>query len=80
MSTEWELLFPTVHIHKKLREFSDHNPPFVFTQQSQHYKITRDFRFELTWLAHPDFLPRVKERSGWPLLEILEPWIEYYIS
>jgi hypothetical protein len=61
MSREWELLFPTVHIQKRPREFFDHNLLFVFTQQSQQYKFNRDFRFELTWLAQSDFLPRVKE-------------------
>jgi hypothetical protein len=60
MSKEWELLFPTVHGHKEPRNMSDHNPLLISTQLIN-VGNRRDFRFELTWLKHLDFLHKVDE-------------------
>jgi exonuclease III len=76
MTKEWESLFPTMHIYKKPRDMSDHNPLVLITQQPYKTK-SRIFRFELNWLSHPEFLPKVKD-CGRPLLETLKYWIESY--
>jgi hypothetical protein len=60
MSREWELIFPSVIICKRPRELSNHNPLILSTQQNQP-RHNREFRFELTWLTHPNFLPKVQE-------------------
>jgi hypothetical protein len=71
-------MFPTVLVHKKPREMSDHNPLIVSTRHSQ-VSHTREFRFELTWVSHPDFF--LKFRSyGIHLLEISGLWIDSYID
>jgi hypothetical protein len=46
MSREWEILFPTVHGHKELRNMYDHNPLILSTQLINSCK-KRDFKFEL---------------------------------
>jgi hypothetical protein len=60
ISREWEILFPTIHGHKEPRNMSDHNPLIISTQ-SDDPRCRREFRYELTWLKHPDFLHRVAE-------------------
>jgi hypothetical protein len=60
VSKDWEGLFPTILVHKKPREFSDHNP-LIINFGSQNTCRSRDFRFELSWLKHDDFLPKVRE-------------------
>jgi hypothetical protein len=58
MSREWELLFPTVVGWLLPRELSDHNPIVVSTQTCNQSN-KRDFRFEVSWMKHPDFLSMV---------------------
>jgi hypothetical protein len=60
LSREWELLFPTVHGHKEPRNISDHSPLILSAQFNQSRK-RRDFRFEMTWLKHPEFLSKINE-------------------
>jgi hypothetical protein len=60
VSKDCEGLFPTILVHKKPREFSDHNP-LIIDFGSQNTCRSRDFRFELSWLKHDDFLPKVRE-------------------
>jgi hypothetical protein len=69
MTREWELMFPIVLVHKKPREMSNHNPLIVSTRHSQ-VSHTREFRFELTWVSHPDFLPKVQELWDLPTRDI----------
>jgi hypothetical protein len=60
MRRGWEILFPTVHGHKEPRNMSDHNPLIISTQSADP-RCRREFRFELTWLKHPDFTHKVAE-------------------
>jgi hypothetical protein len=60
MTREWEILFPGVHGYKRPRDFSEHNA-LIFATQYSDQKLRREFRFELTWIRHPEFLERVKE-------------------
>jgi hypothetical protein len=60
MSSDWEIRFSTVHIHKFSREASDHNPLILSTNQSSKER-RRDFRFETSWLKDPSCLERIKE-------------------
>ena len=53
-------MFPTVFIQKLPRELSDHNPLIVSSVNSHHLKHL-PFRFETSWLKHPEFLDKVKE-------------------
>jgi hypothetical protein len=57
---KWEIMFPRVYIFKKPRELSDHNPLIMSTVVNT-LNQSREFRFELSWLSHPDFLPEVQE-------------------
>jgi hypothetical protein len=57
---KWEIMFPRVYIFKKPRELSDHNPLIMSTVVNT-LNQSREFRFELSWLSHPDFLPKVQE-------------------
>jgi hypothetical protein len=59
VTREWEMLFPTIHVHKEDMGMSDHNPLFLVTQVVKSGG-RRDFRFELTWLRHPNFLQKIK--------------------
>lgn len=59
ISREWEFLFPSVTSYKKPREVSDHSPIILTTVTNAPVKKL-EFRFELTWLKQPDFLPNVE--------------------
>jgi hypothetical protein len=56
----WEKMFPLALVRKLPREHSDHNPIIISTTAKQPLKKL-SFRFELSWLKHPEFLPKVKE-------------------
>jgi hypothetical protein len=60
MSRDWELIFLVAHLYKVPRECSDHNPLFLTTSYNTSTSF-REFSFELSWLKHPDFKPRVGE-------------------
>jgi hypothetical protein len=47
-------------VQKKHRDFSYHNPLVLESGNHSLWK-GREFRFELSWLGHADFLPKVKE-------------------
>ena len=56
----WESIFPTALVYKLPRELSDHNPLILTTQSN--VPITKlSFKFELTWLKDPNFLPTVQK-------------------
>jgi hypothetical protein len=57
---EWENLFPRSSARKIPRLMSDHNPIIL----DPHEKIepkSREFRFEKSWIKHPNFLTRVEK-------------------
>jgi hypothetical protein len=60
MSKEWENLFHAVLAYKKPRDLSYHNPLIIDTQFSPK-KQRRIFKFELHWLDHSEFLPKIKD-------------------
>jgi len=60
MSEDWENLFPLSTLKKIPREFSDHNPLLLYTDQER-TKSSKPFCFENAWLKHHDFLPKIKE-------------------
>uniref|UniRef100_A0A0A9DJR2 Uncharacterized protein n=1 Tax=Arundo donax TaxID=35708 RepID=A0A0A9DJR2_ARUDO len=60
MDRDWEMLFPLTTLKKIPRYMSDHNPMIIETKQ-QKKRSSKPFCFELSWLQHPDFLPKVKE-------------------
>ena len=60
ISKNWEDLFPTAFVYKLPREISDHNPLIISSSLNQPIK-NLTFRFELSWVKHPDFLSKVKE-------------------
>lgn len=60
VSPDWEACFPTAVILKLPREVSDHNPLILTT----HVKVPLKklaFKFELSWLKDPTFVPLVQE-------------------
>jgi hypothetical protein len=59
MSREWEKFFPIL-AYKRPREFFDHNP-IIMDSQFSTLSQSRSFKFELSWLEHPDFLVKVEE-------------------
>lgn len=59
VSKEWEDLFPRILMYKLPRDVSDHNPLILTTRTKQHMEKL-SFRFELSWIKHPDFLHNVK--------------------
>jgi hypothetical protein len=60
VSKDWESTFPLALVHKLPREISGHNPIILSTCSKPPLKKL-NFRFELTWLKHPDFMPKVQE-------------------
>jgi hypothetical protein len=63
MNDKWEDLFPMTNLRKRPRLMSDHNPLLLCTDQTQVRK-TRHFCFEIAWIKHADFIPKVKEIRG----------------
>jgi hypothetical protein len=57
---EWEDLFPNTLVKKLPREVSDHNPLILSTASSKP-TLNIQFRFELSWLNNPEFLPTVEK-------------------
>jgi hypothetical protein len=55
ISKSWENLIPLALVYKLPRENSDHNP-LILTMPSKQPMKSLSFRFELSWLKHPDFL------------------------
>jgi hypothetical protein len=60
MSREWEIMFLGIYIFKKPRKLSDHNP-LIMSIVVNTLNQSREFRFELNWISHPDFVPKVQE-------------------
>jgi hypothetical protein len=56
----WENLFPLTGARKIPRVMSDHNPIIMDTKEIVEVK-SREFRFEKSWLLHPDFQLRVEK-------------------
>ena len=59
ISKDWEDQFPDVFVFKLPRELYDHNPLMLSTQRATQPKKL-SFKFELSWIKDPDFLPTVK--------------------
>lgn len=59
ISKDWEDIFPKVMVYKLHRGVSDHNP-LILTTCSDQSLGKLSFRFESSWLKHPDFIPTVK--------------------
>lgn len=59
MSKDWEDIFPKVVINKLPRELSDHKPLIICTETSTPLNHL-PFRFEESWLTHPDFMDLVQ--------------------
>jgi hypothetical protein len=70
MSREWELLFPTICGHKEPRGLSDHNHLIISTPHV-YGGNRRDFRFELFWMKHPEFLSKVAEIWSDPTRDVV---------
>ena len=60
VSKEWASLFQRAMVHKLPREVSDHNPLILSNWVDQNVRHTM-FKFELSWVNHPDFLNLVKQ-------------------
>ncbi|KAJ1263554.1 hypothetical protein BS78_09G194500 [Paspalum vaginatum] len=60
MNSSWEKCFPYVVVNKLSREISDHNPLILDTGTTTNQKMSPNFKFELGWFKHPDFLPKVE--------------------
>jgi hypothetical protein len=60
VSKSWEKLFPLSLVYKVPRELSDHNPLVISLNINQPLR-NLNFRFELSWLKHPDFLQKTQE-------------------
>jgi hypothetical protein len=60
ISKEWESLFPAAFVYKLPREMLGHNPLILASEQGSNKKSSV-FRFELSWLKHPDVLSKVEE-------------------
>jgi hypothetical protein len=56
----WQKLFPLSLVYKMPRELSDHNPLIISLNMNQPWR-NLNFRFELSWLKHPDFLHKIQE-------------------
>jgi exonuclease III len=56
----WEDVFPNTLVKKLPREVSDHNPLILFSEICSAQRHI-EFKFELSWLNHPDFIPNVKK-------------------
>ena len=61
MSPDWEDLFPLVTVRKIVKEISDHNP-LILDSGDEVININKkgEFKFDISWLKHNDFLPLVK--------------------
>jgi hypothetical protein len=60
INSEWELLFPLTQARKIPRVMSDHNPLIMDTGEKPEVK-SREFRFEKSWVNHPDFMSKVEK-------------------
>jgi hypothetical protein len=70
MSRECELFFPTICGHNEPKGLSDHNPLIISAPQL-HGGSRRDFRFELFWVKHPEFLSKVAEIWNAPTRDVV---------
>ena len=62
VSNSWECIFPLVSVRKLVRELSDHNALLVECEPCcLSSPVTREFRFEMSWLKNPEFLPLVEK-------------------
>jgi hypothetical protein len=60
INSAWETVFSLSGARKIPRVMSDHNPIIVDTKEVVEIK-SREFRFEKSWLLHPDFHMRVEK-------------------
>ena len=62
ISKGWEDIFPNVLVKKLPMEVSDHNPLILFSETIPNQRHI-EFKFDLNWLNHHEFIPKV--RSIW---------------
>lgn len=62
---DWEDIFPNSLVRKLPREISDHNP-LTLSSEPQKPIMHIQFRFELSWLYNPDFVPPVEKIRSRP--------------
>ena len=55
MTTEWEFKYPMVTVHALDRGISDHTPLLLDTGDPSFTGHAKQFKMELSWLAHEDF-------------------------
>ena len=61
MTTECEFKYPMVTVNALDRGVSDHTPLLLDTGDPAYTGHTKQFKMELSWLAHEDFKDRVTE-------------------
>jgi hypothetical protein len=60
VSKDWEDLFSNSLVTRLPREISDHNP-LILSSGPKKEKQTIQFKFELSWLNNPEFIPLLKD-------------------
>jgi hypothetical protein len=66
INCEWEIIFPLSSARKIPRLMYDHNPIILDTHEKSEPK-SREFRFEKSWIKHPEFLCRVEKAWNSPV-------------
>lgn len=61
MNSDWGDLFPLMTIRKLVRQLFDHNPLIIDTMEQHEKQRNNDFKFDISWCRHPDFLERVRK-------------------
>jgi hypothetical protein len=60
VTRDWENIFPLATVSKLPGEVSDHNP-LILSVGIDRPRKKIEFKFELSWLKHQEFIPKVKE-------------------
>jgi len=60
VSKEWEDIFPNSLVKRLPCEISDHNPLILASEPNKPMAHIQ-FRFQLSWLSNPDFIPIVEK-------------------
>ena len=61
MTTEWEFKYLMVTVHVLDKSISDHTPLLLDRGDPSYTGHAKQFKMELSWLAHEDFSERVTE-------------------
>ena len=60
VSKDWEDIFPTIMVRRLPSEVAHHNPLIVSFRSRKQLNFTQ-FKFEISWLDNPKFLPTVEK-------------------